>query len=328
MQNIHINWAINTLKNNGYLIQHVIPETIQSTPWSDVYRFATDRGFVYLKIIPPAIALEAKIITLLYDQFHANVPKVIAYNTELNCFLMKDAGRNLREILKKQFDAKLLCKAVDQFTSLQIAVADHINIFIDMGVPDWRLDKLPDLYAQLLAQKDLLIADGLSEIERMNLEKLQPKASDLCKKLSEYSIKQSIVQPDFNENNTLIDDTLQNLTIIDLGEIVISHPFFSLFNFLQQIKKHHKLTDEDDTYLQVMDACFENYMNFESKQNLLEAFALAQILWNIYGALAQYRLMDACGKDKIMSFQHGRLSDSLRAFMTACIAIHKWCSLQ
>ena len=322
MRDLYINWAISILKNNGYVIQHATPETIQSTPWSDVCRFATNRGFVYLKIVPPAIALEAKIIILLHDKFHANVPAVIAYNMELNCFLMKDAGHNLREILKKQFDADLLCKTVDQFTSLQIVVADHINIFINMGVPDWRLDKLPELYAQLLAQKDLLIADGLSEIERMDLEKLQPKVYDLCKKISEYSIKQSIVQPDFNENNTLIEYISQNLTIIDLGEIVISHPFFSLLNFLQQIKKHYKFTDEDYAYLQVMGACFKNYMNFESKQNLLEAFAMANILWFIYEALAHYRLIMACDPAKFMLFQRdGRISGRLREFIAACIAI-------
>ncbi len=56
---------------------------------------------------------------------------------------------------------------------------------------------------------------------------LLPKASILCKKLSDYSIKQTIVQPDFNDNNTLIDN-VSNITTIDLGEIVISHPFFSL----------------------------------------------------------------------------------------------------
>ena len=106
----------------------------------------------------------------MHDQFHASVPEVIAHNAELNCFLMKDAGRPLREILKKQFDAALLCKAIDQFTSIQLAVADHVNIFLDIGVPDWRLDKLPDLYKQLLSQKDILIADGLSEIEISELE--------------------------------------------------------------------------------------------------------------------------------------------------------------
>lgn len=290
-----------------------------NTPWSSVVRFATCKGYIYLKHTPELLALEASIIQILQDQFHVSVPEVIAHNAALNCFLMKDAGKSLREVLKQQFDAALFCKAIDQFTSMQLTVADHVNIFIDMGVPDWRLDKLPDLYMQLLSQKEILIADGLSEKEISELEQLLPEVSKLCQKLSDYAIKPSIVQPDFNDNNTLIADTTQNITIIDLGEIVISHPFFSLINCLQQAKKHHALTDEDTTYQRLLDACLKNYMIFWSKRHLLDAFATARILLFIYGALSDHRLMIACDKAKFTaSFQwQGRPGISLKQFMTA-----------
>lgn len=39
-------------------------------------------------------------------------------------------------------------------------------------------------------------------------------------------------------DNILINDKTQNITFIDLGEIVISHPFFSLIGCLRQTKKH------------------------------------------------------------------------------------------
>lgn len=93
-------------------------------------------------------------------------------------------------------------------------------------MPDCRLDKLPDLYNELLLQKDILIENGLTKIDIIELKILFSKVSSLCQKLSDYSIKQSIVQPDFSDNNTLIDSMSQSITTIDLGEIVISHPFF------------------------------------------------------------------------------------------------------
>ncbi len=317
-----IQWACQYLSSHGYKLKSKLPEKVLNTPWSDVVRFATSEGTIYLKHTAALLALEAPIIQILHDQFYASVPIVIAHNTEFNCFLMKDAGRPLREILKQQFDTALFCRAIDQFTSLQLATADHVDVFLDIGVPDWRLSKLPDLYKELLSQKDILIKDGLSEIEHVNLEKLLPTVSNLCKKLSDYSIRQTIVQPDFNDNNTLIDVTSQEITIIDLGEIVISHPFFSLVNCLHQIKKHHGLTDKDDTYLRIIDACLKNYRNIDSNKHILDAFGIAQILWFIYWALANYRLRIACDQAKFMSFQmHGRLRDSLKEFMTACIAI-------
>lgn len=267
------------------------------------------------------LALEASIIQILHDQFHVSVPEVIGHHAELNCFLMKDAGRTLREILKQQFDATLFCKAIEQFTSMQLAVADHVHIFLDIGVPDWRLDKFPDLYMQLLSQKEILIADGLAEKEISELEKLLPKVSNLCQKLSDYAIKPSIVQPDFNDNNTLIADRSRNITMIDLGEIAISHPFFSLINCLKQAKKHHALTNDDDVYLQLMDACLKNYMIFESKKRLLDAFAIADILYFIYWAIANYRLMIACDQSKLTSdfLRHGKPGIALKEFMSATL---------
>lgn len=318
-----IQWGCQYLLTHGYKLKNTLPEEIQDTPWSYVVRFTTRNGYIYLKHTPHLLALEARILQILHDQFHASVPEVIANNTELNCFLMKDAGKPLREILKQKFDLTLFCNAIDQFTSMQLAVADHVNVFIGMGVPDWRLKKLPDLYMQLLAKKKILITDGLSENEMSELEKLLPKVIYLCKKLSDYSIKQTIVQPDFNDNNTLIADISQKITIIDLGEIAISHPFFSLINCLQQAEKHHGLRDGDNTYRQLIDACLKNYRIFDSTQHLLEAFALARLLFFIYRALCNYRLKIACDKTGFTeSFQrHGRPSIPLKEFMTACIAI-------
>jgi Phosphotransferase enzyme family len=313
-----IQWGSQYLSSHGYSLKNNLPQTVQDTPWSYVVRFTTSDGYVYLKHTPAMLALEATIIQTLRDQFHAPVPKVIAHNAELNCFLMEDAGKSLRGILKQKFDESLLCKAIDQFTLLQLAVADRVDIFLNIGVPDWRLDKLPDLYMQLLSQKDLLIEDGLSEIEIRKLEALLPTILNLCKKLSSYSIKQTIVQPDFNDNNSLVDEMTQEITIIDLGEIAISHPFFSLINYLYVIKKHHALTDEDDTYLRIKDACLKNFMDFESKKRLLDAFEIARILFFIYGALCSYRLMMACDKARFTSFfqRHGRPSMELKKFVT------------
>ncbi len=321
--NLHkkiIQWGHEKLTSLGYILKNNLPENVLNKPWSYVIRFETSDGYVYLKHTPEQLALEATIIQILHDQFHASVPKVIAHSSELNCFLMEDAGRPLREVLKQKFDATLLCRAIEQFASLQLAVTEHVDIFLDIGVPDWRLNKLPGLYEQLLLQKDMLIEDGLTEIEISDLKALLPKVSSLCAKLSGYSIKQTVVQCDFHDNNILIDDISQNITNIDLGEVVISHPFFSLIGFLRQTKKHHALTDENDTYLRLMDTCLQTYVNFESKKNLLDAFATAQVLWFIYEILAQFRLISACDRTKIMSFQHGKISYALKEFMTICKA--------
>ena len=311
-------WGCKTLLSLGYTLKLKQPETIQNTPWSYVARFFTSKGYVYLKSTPSALALEAPILEVMRNRFNVPVPEVIALNKQLNCFLMKDAGQSLRGLLKQAFNKTLIFKAIDQFTLLQCTLEDSVDVFLNMGVPDYSLDKLPELYRQLLSQTDVLMADGLSEGEIKQLESLHSNVSDLCSKLSYYAIKQTMVQPDFNDNNTLIDDTSNKITIIDLGEIVISHPFFSLLNFLHVIKKHHALNETTGPYVEIQAYCFKHF-NIDEK-NLSDAIGLARVVFFVYTALVNDRLMRACDKTKFTgSFQRqGRISPALRSFIKMC----------
>ncbi|MFM8453571.1 MAG: aminoglycoside phosphotransferase family protein [Gammaproteobacteria bacterium] len=302
-----LNWAIMTLKQTP-----INREILVQTPWSSVVKIQTKIGLFYLKNTPELIGLEADIIQLLSKQFEAPVPTVIAQNSELNCFLMKDAGVSLRSILKNNFDCDLLCKAINQFTALQIKIADHIDDFINIGVPDCRLNQLPVLYKKALSKASFLIQDGLSEVEITELGALLPKITVLCEELAGYSIQETMVQPDFNDNNTLINTKTQAITIIDLGEISISHPFFSILNCLQQIRKHHTLNENDDAYLKIKKTCLKNFLEFETEKNLLAALEIANALWLVYGFLAYDRLAEACGSKKLISFQPGKLHTMLK----------------
>lgn len=314
-----VQWGVQSLLTSGYSLNNASFETLQDTPWSYVIRILTSEGFVYLKQTPQQLALEADIIQVLQLEFDAPVPHVISSNPTLNCFLMKDAGNTLRSVLKKQFDEALVCKAVDQFAATQRNIADRVEILIEMGIPDWRLNQLPGFYQMLISKKELLVEDGLSDIDIKQLKTLVTKVSDLCEKLSGYAIKQSIVQPDFNDNNTLVSHT-QAITMIDLGELSISHPFFPLHNFLLQMKKHHGLMENDVRYFRIKEAYLSNYMHGESKQRILEAFSMTQELFPIYGALSDERLLNACDKTSLKSSFPGqaRPGKSLSTFLASC----------
>jgi hypothetical protein len=312
-------WGYHTLVAHGYIITNETPELVLNTPWSYIVRFVTSVGYVYFKKTPAAIDLEAPVIEVLRTEFHASVPEVIAYNRALHSFLMKDAGQSLRSILYKQFDAELFCKVIDQFTKLQLATAENLELLLDIGVPEWRLEKLPDLYQMLLLQSEILIEDGLSEADIAKLRALLPQVVMLCQKLLDYPIKQTMVQPDFNDNNTLIDPITGKITLIDLGEIVISQPFFSLVNCLEQLNKRHGMAVTDERYLLLQDACLKNFMGVASKQLLFDALDITERLWPVYWALANYRLHLACDKDTLMAFQmRGRLKHSLKGFLHVC----------
>lgn len=304
-------WAKETLLSKGYIVNN-LPEIIQETPWSSVSRFLASTGYVYLKQIPKTLSLEANIIQILHNEFNASVPVVIDVNKDLNCYLMQDCGSSLREFLKQDFQPDLLCKAIEKYTYIQDAVKDYMSIFIELGVPDWNLDRLPLLYNQLLDNKDLLKADGMTANELEQSRGLYPKFMSICKRLSDYKIPPTLDHCDFHDNNVLIADTSNNLTIIDWGETVITHPFFSLIAFLNTVARRYNLKETDEIYIDLQNTCFENWSKMLSKVDLAAAISLAKKLWPVYAALCFYRLVVS---SDLAEFKiTGRLSGYLKIF--------------
>ncbi len=285
-----IKWATDCLTSKGYSLTGS-PEIVVETPWSNVIRFSTSKEDVYLKETPPLLFIKSKILELLKNQLHASVPIVIASSNDLHCFLLKDAGLSLRKYLKTEFQPGLLHQAIKQYTTIQRLAENHIGALLALGAPDWRLNKLPNLYCQLLNQAELLKSEGITNEELKILHDLSPKIYEQCKLLSEYKIPETLVQPDFNTNNTLFDRIRKKMTIIDLGEIVIAHPLFSLHNFLLQATIHHGVKELGQTYYQLQHTYCENWLELVTKKQLTEIFTLIKKVLPIYSALAQYRLM-------------------------------------
>ena len=81
--------------------------------------------------------------------------------------------------------------------------------------------------------------------------------------------------------------------------------------------KHYNLTEQDGRLLQIKNSLFKNYRLAYGETVVDEAYQIAQILWYISDALGQYRLIEACGRDAILSFQSGKLSETLRRLIVA-----------
>jgi hypothetical protein len=156
-----IKWATDYLSSKGYSLQH-LPEIMLETPWSNVIRFLTSKGCIYLKQPAPLLSQEAKIIRLLAEQFQASVPHVIAVNDDLHCFLMEDAGQNLRACLKTKFKPELLYQSIKQFTAIQRTTENAIEPFLALDIPDWRLHKIPGSYNEIINQSAFLKAEGIT----------------------------------------------------------------------------------------------------------------------------------------------------------------------
>lgn len=312
--NVHIQWAIDALHDKGYQVQSNVPDIIQDNPWSVVYRFKTNQGLIFLKQVPSELSLEPKVINILRSEFQANVPFIIAETQEQHCFLMKDAGIQLHHYFKQYFNADILIQTMRAYTKLQITATNKTQRFFDLGVPDWRLEKLPSLYRDLINQEVLLLDDGLSKDDLIKLKKLESKLLSLCELLASYKIKDTFGHADFHDKNILINPDTCQTTIIDLGEVVITYPFFSFLNYLHRAKVNFSLTESQ--YIQLQLDCFEPWLEFESQKHLLEILLIINQCWPIHSVLGEYRLMNSVDKtDYQKLLRQGRFAGSLRHWL-------------
>ncbi len=304
-------WAQNYLNQLGYSIQGSF-RLMQSTSWAKVYQITTTKGFLYLKQVPELFAIEPNLLLYLRSFFPALVPEVLGNNPGLRCFLMCDRGTPFRKNVTINYQVDLAKEALKSYVMIQTGLISQMDSLLALGVPDWRLTNLPDLYLKFLHESEFLTHDGLTANELQQLRFLQPKCATLCQQLAQYSIPETIEHSDFHENNIL--EQAHHLTIIDWGESVISHPFFSLTSFLQNMMRNHQIKEHHEIYGLLRDAYLNHWHAFESQERLLHAFALAKRLSPIKYCLSFYRLTQCPGWHASKRHQ-GRMAQVLRSFL-------------
>lgn len=310
-----LRWAKETLTSLKYDMQGE-SNMVREVPWSCVYSFNTSKGRVFLKYMDPAFSLEPVLLKYLHDNIAQNVTEVIAFDGQLSCFLMKDAGEPLRSILKAEFNHELFGRALTLCADIQLACIPHVEKLIALGINDWRLDKIPNLYKEFLKQKDLLKADGLTESEIERLHHMTPTMDYLCNKLKAYGIPETIEHCDFHDNNILVQDIV--MTINDWGDACISHPFFSCVSALESAKRNHNL--QEDASMKILTTYLDKWGGYGSKHDLLTAFTLAKQIRFFMFALSFSRIKSCPEIDKFPEF-NGYMAEALRNFMTSSYII-------
>ena len=80
---------------------------------------------------------------------------------------------------------------------------------------------------------------------------------------------------------------------------------------MQQLIKHHGLQGNSKHYEIIKNAYFDEFLAFGTRESLASAYNISNILWHVYSALAQFRLLKACTSD-LMQLQCGKLSSTLK----------------
>ncbi|MCB9964001.1 MAG: aminoglycoside phosphotransferase family protein [Rhodospirillales bacterium] len=261
-----VNWSKKFLANEITDVQE-----IAATAFSYVLKIDTSDKSYYLKKTPPKLYIEARVLDILNtDCALENVPKVIATNDELHCFLMPSCGDlTLRTLFEDKLQQELLYKGVHSYTELQKASADHIQKFLDIGVPDWRIENLPNIYTEFINDDERLAEWGLNTEEQKRCKRSQELFPQLCAELANLNLPDVLNHSDFHPNAMLLDQESNEIKIIDLGEVTIGNPLLPLASCITNYLEHRwKIRSDEDVYtstketiLKQWELCGDNVMD-------------------------------------------------------------------
>lgn len=286
---------------------------VVDTPWSIVIKVDAGQKCFYLKKTPSDLFIEPEIINFIQMTIsNASVPEVIAINDKLNCFIMNSCGDlSLRTKFKGSLDAEVLIKGIKTYIQIQRSLENHLEESIAIGLPDWRVNRYPELYVALLEKEDILLEEGLKHDEINKLIELVPTIESICKSLSKYKIKDTLVNCDFNENNMIINEATQKISIVDWGESVISHPFFTLACHLSNIARRYKLELNGPILTSIKQTCLSYWSDVANINEINEIYQNIERLLPIYDALRIFRLQGATSNSS-KQMQQIFISGSLR----------------
>lgn len=284
-------WIQAELERQGITARGPI-EQPHSRPWSTVLRVPTSEGDIYFKGVSPVNPYEPELLGALARWRPDRIPQLLSVASERGRVLMRDAGQRLREIIRPTRDMRPWLSVLPLYAELQIELSQRVSDLLALGVPDRRLSVLSTLYEPLLADVEALRIgrpDGLTTEQYRRLHDLSTRVTDLCGRLADYRIPETINHGDLNDGNVFVGGG--HTVFIDWGDGCVSHPFYSLRTVLVSTEISLGLEENSPELHPLRDAYLEPWTRYESREDLLRALDLAGRLASISGALTWHRLV-------------------------------------
>jgi hypothetical protein len=185
-------------------------------PWSTVIRVPTEEGDVFFKANTPELRHEALVSLLLSRRVPGRVPPLLADDTDRGWMIMEDAGRRLREVIAEERDLTRWDDIIEGAAEIARVMEPDVDELLAAGVPDLRLATLPDRYAALVEQPDV----------EPRFRDAVPRVREMAEELASYGVTETLQHDDLHDGQVFVRDGRQ--LILDWGDCVVSHPFFTM----------------------------------------------------------------------------------------------------
>jgi hypothetical protein len=184
--------------------------------WATVLRVPTADGPVWFKANTAELRHEVAIVERVSRRVPERVPALLASDVDRGWMLMADAGERLREVVVSEHSLARWHDVLSGAADLHRALEPDVEDLLAAGVPDLRLAGLADGYAEL--------------VDRIEVEprfrEATSRVRELVDELASYGVTETLQHDDLHDGQVFVKDG-RNL-VMDWGDGVVSHPFFTL----------------------------------------------------------------------------------------------------
>ena len=256
-------------------------ELVRTRPWAAVARVATTTGDVWFKQPAPSLAFEPALTVAVSRRRPAFTPEVLV--SEGTWMLTRDAGPQLRAVVRRGEPAPSWDGLLPVYAELQIELANYAGELVALGAPDKRPAMVSAAYPGLVERVGR--HNGL-DIKR--LQALGPELESLTEALAER-LPATLIHEEFHETNVFVREGRARL--LDWGEAAVSHPFAGLVNTLRDIAFRRRLKPNGREMLRLRSVYLEPWAPFGSPRELAELFDRGYLLGALCRAITWDRVL-------------------------------------
>lgn len=253
---------------------------------SAILRVPTNEGYVYFKALPPATPVAETLAHELIAQYAEYLPSHLAVNPVRGWTLIREPGAY--SPITNQAEEGWQ-EAVQALARIQINSVPRVKRYLQMGLPDRRIGRLPTQVELLLADVEAMRPQrsrALTSIEVRRLQELEPQLKHDCAQLASYRIPPALEHGDIFAGDIVTNSPAA--IFLDWSDASISHPFFTV---AQSCTNESDSTVTDSSVrTRLRDAYLQAWGDYETPDRLLEAFDLAYRLAPLHYAVTLHQM--------------------------------------
>ena len=284
-------------------------------PWSALLEAPTRGGSVWLKACGPATTFEAALYLRLQAIVPDHVLTPLALDTERGWLVLPDGGTLLGHDCSGDALALALERVVPHYAELQLKMAPHASMLVELGVTDMTATVMPLRFEQALTTVRAYLEQRGHAADWQQLDAvaaLTPRFSAWCSELAHAPGAPSLDHNDLHPWNVFATGAHpETARFFDWGDSVIAHPFASLLVLLATLRHTLQAHADDPRVLRVRDAYLEPFAALAPRRELIATADLACRVARAARVLTWQRAIGAPAPEDYAAIPFGKLLELL-----------------